>query len=119
MTAKTASTKLNTIINQATRLGLRVDLTEHEDDYGCQTYVIEIHSNFEGHANMLEQILTYDYIRVVATRWHADNKPRAFRLYATKIGWCVDPTSLKPTRIHSWVDMMADSINRYTETKAA
>jgi len=115
---KTDSTKLNTIINQATRLGLRLDIKEHEDDFGAQTYVLEIHSNFDGHANPLEETLTYDYIRIVATRWTLENKPRAFKLYANKFYWGLsDYTTIKPTRIFSWVDSMAEDINRYLANK--
>lgn len=116
----TKSTKLNTIIAQAEQLGLQVKIeTENTMSTTLDSISLRISLNFNGHANLLESILTHEFITIHALRYTGDNKPRAYKLSARKYNILGEPTVIIPTRIEHWLNMMADDLHRYQTNQAA
>ena len=113
----TKSSKINAIIAQAEALGLKVAI---EDNSGqvLDSLSLKISLNFNGNANMLESILTHEFISIHAHRVIIDGKPRAFKIAAKKYYTLGEPRAIQPTRIKYWLDMMAEDLNRY-QTKIA
>lgn len=115
----TKSSKINAIVEHAQALGLIVEIENHDDSKLMEAVSIKIRRNFDGTANLLEQMYTYEFITIHATRMIYDGKPRAFKLNVIKYNFLTDSTKINPTRTKFWVEMMAEDLTRYNTKIAA
>lgn len=115
----TKSEKLNKIINQATRRGLKVEILENHSEW-TESYSLRITMGITETNNMLELMRSGEMIHVHAIRSIADGKPRAFKLSASKYHGLGTDTKIQPTRVSGWVSMMADDLEDHnTRNQAA
>lgn len=119
MSTITKSTKVNQIIKKAEDLGLLVKVHNRMSEGGSfESISVTIRRDFEGKANMLEGILTYECITVHAIRSSYDGKARAFKLHINKHNLLIEPTPIKPTRINWWLELFAEDLAHYKNQQA-
>lgn len=112
----TKSAKLNTLIAQAQALGLKVEITTDNQYQTLESISVKIRPNFNSRNNLLEAIISDEFISIHALRSTHDGKPRAFLLNITKYSYST--TKIKATQAKHWIDMMAEDLHRY-QTKTA
>ena len=114
----TKSSKINNLVNLANELGLLVEIDDRSDTH-TDAYIITIKRDFNGKNNLLEQMYSNESLVIVATRYSADDKPRAFKTNNSYRYLLGDSSSIKASHLAIRIRMMAEDLTRYNTKIAA
>jgi hypothetical protein len=114
----TKSSKINNLVNLANELGLLVEIDDRSDTH-TDAYIITIKRDFNGTNNLLEQMYSHESLVIVATRYSADDKPRAFKTNNSYRYLLGDSSPIKASHLAIRIRMMAEDLTRYNTKTAA
>ncbi len=113
----TKSSKINNLVDLAKELGLLVEIEDRSNER-YDRYTIRIKRDINSKNNLLEQMYSYESLIIVASRFTADNKPRAFKTLNTYTHLLGNDSDIKPSHLAIRIKMMAEDLIRY-QTKIA